>query len=232
MIRINLLPVREIKRKEAIKRAVAIYFISVAAALVLMGLVYVTTTSRLAQKEKEKEALTVEEADLKKKVAAVEQLKKEESDLNDKLKIVMDLETKRRGPVKILEEVSRRIPRDRVYLSELTQTGERLTIGGDALDNESIVLFMASLDPTADDVAVTPASGPAGDVSKPPDGTTPAAAPKGIFRNVELVSTQQTLKASLALKTFIINCVVVLDETPKANEAGKGPAGKPDTKTQ
>ena len=79
----------------------------------------------------------------RKKVAEAEELLKEEESLQAKLNIIEDLETRRSGPVKILDELSKLIPAKKAYMVNLTQSDDKLTLKGVAMDNETIALFMA-----------------------------------------------------------------------------------------
>lgn len=233
MIRINLLPVREIKKKEAVKRAIVIYVVSIAAAVCVMVFLFLTVNAQVKSSEQKKEALVTEEEALRKKVAAVAQLIKEEAELQEKLGVINDLESKRRGPVKMLDELSRRLPPEKAFLTDLTQSGDLLTINGYAMDMETVVQFMANLDPSADDPGRTPimsdmTGGAKPEVkpevkpaAAPAEGGAPAegAGPKfNIFKSVELISTQQEMKGELPLKKFTLTCKVMMSE-PQVTDA-------------
>jgi len=145
LIRINLLPIQEFRRVSRLKKQIVIYAVSVAACVVLMAVVYLQAAGGLAQLRADEEALTTREAALRTKVKKVDALNKEEEGLQLKLNVIADLEAQRKGPVRILDEVSRQIPVNRAWLVHLNKSGSNLTLKGVAMDNETVADFIENL---------------------------------------------------------------------------------------
>jgi type IV pilus assembly protein PilN len=146
LIRINLLPIRQFKRKESLRRQLILFVVSIMAVLAVMGGLYFITLGSISTLEEKVATLDAEEKKLAKQVAELNQLKKEEEALTKKLQVIAELEAARRGPVRILDEISLRIPAQRAWLTELTQTGTNLSMRGLAIDNETIALLMAKFE--------------------------------------------------------------------------------------
>ena len=193
MIRINLLPVRAFRRKENIRRQVSIYFLTMLLLVGGIAWVFFYYQGIVRDLNDNKTELQSEEKALQAKVKEVQELQKEEEDLKAKLRIIADLEKRRRGPVRILDEVSKGIPPQKAFLLDMSQNKNRLTLKGVAMDNETIALFMSNLEASE------------------------------FFKDVELVRSAQEIRNEIRLKSFSVNCTIVLpgDETEtEAAEAG------------
>lgn len=188
MIRINLLPVRTFKRKENVRRQVSIFLLTVLFLIGVMGFVYANTLGNFTEFDTEKKELAEQEKELQKKVKEVKQLQKEEEELQDKLRIIANLEKRRRGPVRVLDELSNRIPPQKAWLINIEQNEKRLTLKGVAMDLDTVALFMSNLEESE------------------------------FFRNVELDRTSQEIKNELRLKNFIVKCEIFLKEEEKPAE--------------
>lgn len=193
MIRINLLPVRAIKKKRAIRKQVTIFFVSLGLLVLVCAAAYLQKAGVIGELTAQKEELAAKEAMLRAKVKEVDELKKEEEDLQAKLKIIADLENRRTGPVRILDEISRRTPAGKAYLVKLAKEKDKLTLNGVAMDNETIAVFMSRLEASE------------------------------YLRNVELVRSSQEILNEMRLKSFSITCDIVLSqETPGEEEGQNG----------
>lgn len=192
MIRINLLPVRAFKKKENIRKQVSIYVLTVLFLIGVMGFFYMRKANVVRELESEQAVLADQEKKLKETVKEVDDLKKEEEELQEKLKIIAELETKRTGPVRILDEISRRIPSGKAFLVALTKENDKMGVNGVAIDNESIALFLSKLEQSE------------------------------YFDNVQLVKSSQEIRNEMRLKSFAINCNIVLArEEAEASEEGQ-----------
>ena len=73
----------------------------------------------------------------------------EEEALREKLQkqllMIAQLNRGKRGPVRILDDVSKALP-DRAWIGEIAQKGTKIKIAGRALDNQTIAEFMLRLD--------------------------------------------------------------------------------------
>jgi type IV pilus assembly protein PilN len=144
MIRINLLPVREARRKAVLRQQGVLLGCALGLGLVVALGLHLTVQARIsstrgqiAETESEFKRL---EATLK-KIEAYQQRKEE---IQRKLAVISELEQARQGPVRILDEIATRIP-ERMWLTSLSLKAGVLDMKGFGLDNEIIAAFMTSL---------------------------------------------------------------------------------------
>ena len=152
MIRINLLPIRAFKRREKLRKQVFLYLVTIALLIGAMAVLYLNEYSAVRELRVEKAELAAKEADLAKTVKEVAELKKEQEDLQRKVDVIQSLEERRQGPVRVLAEISRRLPEQRAYLESLSKKfvngKDTITMTGIALDNETIAAYMSDLEST------------------------------------------------------------------------------------
>jgi type IV pilus assembly protein PilN len=144
MIRINLLPVKQLqaevtRRREIILGSAILGF----ALLVLLG-TYVYQGYQLTNLEKELAGLRTELQVLNAKVKEVADLQVRIKDLRGKQKIIEDLENKKSGPVLVMASLSLATPAS-LWLTDLRESGGSVTMNGLAVDNESVANFMRAL---------------------------------------------------------------------------------------
>jgi type IV pilus assembly protein PilN len=68
--------------------------------------------------------------------------------LNNKTKIIRQLETNRKAPIKMLETMSQSVINKRMWLTRLDAKGENIKLKGIALDNKTVADFMTRLEET------------------------------------------------------------------------------------
>lgn len=146
MIRINLLPFREARKKENIRRQISIYLLSVGLMLCLMALGYLRIQSTLNGLRAEKKAKTAELAKYKDTNKRLAEVKKKISEIKTKLEVIRGLEKDKMGPVRLLDEIAMAVPRDKLWLRSLVEKKGMLTLEGTAMDNETVALFMNNLE--------------------------------------------------------------------------------------
>ena len=146
MIRINLLPVRALRVKQRAQKQVGVYALAVVVVVVFMVLVYLSGNSALADLNKKIKTLETKESSLKKIRTEVTKLDEQKELLQEKLKIIADLERQRKGPVRVLDELSMVVPAEEAWLTRIRQTGNNLTLEGIALNNETVSKFMIDME--------------------------------------------------------------------------------------
>ena len=153
MITINLLPVREERRK-----AVARHFLLLlAAAVVGSGVVCAGHYWWYRGEVKEaQEAVARVQKDIDRfgpQLAQVEKFRAAKADIEKKLKVIDELSVARSGPVHLFDEIATSLP-DRMWLTKMQVEGQDLSISGISLDNELVAAFLTALNnsPYFDDV--------------------------------------------------------------------------------
>jgi type IV pilus assembly protein PilN len=146
MIRINLLPFRAARKKENIRKQVVIFFLSIFLVISLLGYFVIFYTSKVnALKDRDKQ-LKTELATLEKVEKEIKQMEKEIKEIEDKLNVIKELDAKKTGPVHLLDGIAMAIPRDKLWLVSLSESGKSLILKGVAMDNETVALFMNNLE--------------------------------------------------------------------------------------
>lgn len=144
MIRINLLPQEDAKRVAGQRQELAIGGLVVVAAVGLLVLAHVwqegrigATRATLASVDKKLEAIQGPFAEISK----IEQQKQE---LREKLQVIGELESRTAGPVRMLADLSTATP-DRLWLTELQQTGPQVKLTGFGVDEQTVAEFLQRL---------------------------------------------------------------------------------------
>ncbi|MBN2418503.1 MAG: PilN domain-containing protein [Deltaproteobacteria bacterium] len=148
MIRINLLPFRAARKRENIKRQISIYVTAVCCALIIMGGLFFKYSKDLSDLKDEESRLTTELAGYQKELNEIKDLEKKIEQINSKLNVIKDLEKGKTGPVLLLSDISDAVPKDKLWLTSLSEKDGNLSLKGTAMDNETISLFMKNLEKT------------------------------------------------------------------------------------
>jgi type IV pilus assembly protein PilN len=145
MTRINLLPWRELLRKE---REREFYSIAGGAAF-LMGLVIVYIHFHMAGViETQNGRNTFLDQEIKKvesQIKEIDRLETEKSQLLARMKVIEELQGQRPQMVHLFDEVVKAIP-DGVYLTSIKQSGTSVAIEGIAQSNARVSAFMRNID--------------------------------------------------------------------------------------
>jgi type IV pilus assembly protein PilN len=144
VIRINLLPHREQKRKARATRFAVLAGISVGIGLALVVAGYLTLSAQISTQEERNAFLSEENAKLDKQIAEIEVLKKERQQLLDRKKVVERLQSNRAEAVKIFDQLSRQTP-EGVFLRSVRQEGDGVALEGYAQSSARVSTFMRSL---------------------------------------------------------------------------------------
>jgi type IV pilus assembly protein PilN len=144
MIRINLLPHREAKRKLKKTAFVALLalggILGVAVVLIVGGY----NASRISIQNERNLVLKTANAELDQKIAAIATLKQEIEALKARQQAVEDLQGDRNQPVYLLDELVRQTPSG-VYLKAFRQEGQRVTLSGVAQSQERVAELLRNL---------------------------------------------------------------------------------------
>jgi type IV pilus assembly protein PilN len=144
MITINLLPVREERRKAVARQ----FLLMLAAAVVGSGVLCAGHYWWYRGEVKEAEqAVARVQKDIDRfgpQLAQVEKFRAAKADIEKKLKVIDELSVARSGPVHLFDEIATNLP-ERMWLTKMQVEGQDLTITGVSLDNELVAAFLTSL---------------------------------------------------------------------------------------
>ena len=144
MIRINLLPVKELKAEEVKRRELIIGGVCLALTGILILGVYIHQWRQASALEKELEELRKELQVLNVKAKDVMELQRKVKELAGKNKVIDDINKKKSGPVRVMESLALATP-STLWPTEFKEAGGNLTITGVAVDNQTIAEFLKAL---------------------------------------------------------------------------------------
>jgi type IV pilus assembly protein PilN len=215
MIRINLLPYREERKKENVLRQINIFlfvFFVVFAGLIFFTVHLSYKVTALNTKIKHTKTLLAKAETKSKKV---DQIKKALEKLHQKTEVIRNIEKNRRASVLLLENMTKMVaenttasssgasgssdnkPAKRLWFTSFQAKGNDISINGIALDNKTIADFMSRLEDSK------------------------------LYQNVNLKTIKQQIVNKLSLKNFEIGCTRVSLANPNnKNDAGKKPGKK------
>jgi type IV pilus assembly protein PilN len=144
MIRINLLPHREAKRKQKQAAFIAMLVLGGLLGVAVVLLVGGWNASRIAIQEQRNSVLSTENAELDKKIKDIATLKEEINALKSRQQAVEDLQGDRNQPVYLFDELVRQTP-EGVYLKSFEQNGQRVVLNGYAQSQERVAELLRNL---------------------------------------------------------------------------------------
>jgi type IV pilus assembly protein PilN len=146
MIRINLLPFRAARKKENVRRQVSIYGLSVAFLFMVMIYFFLQLNSTLNGLKEEEQKIQAELKTYEATIKRIAELEKKIKEIRAKLEVIRELERNKSGPVHLLDEIAMAVPREKLWITSLKESRGTLTLTGTAMDNETVALFMTSLE--------------------------------------------------------------------------------------
>lgn len=144
MIRINLLPHREARRKQKQAAFVAMLAAGGVAGAAVVLLVGAWNASRISVQNERNLVLKQASAELDKKIGQIKTLKEEIEALKARQQAVEDLQSDRNQPVYVLDELVRQTP-EGVYLKSFRQHGQRVTLNGYAQSQERVAELLRNV---------------------------------------------------------------------------------------
>jgi type IV pilus assembly protein PilN len=144
MIRINLLPHREAKRKQKQTAFAALMALGGLAGVALVLVIGGYNASRIATQNERNLVLKNANAELDTRIKKIANLKSEIEALKARQQAVEDLQGDRNQPVYLLDELVRQMP-EGVYLKSFKQDGQRVVLNGYAQSQERVAELLRNL---------------------------------------------------------------------------------------
>ncbi|UCD31084.1 MAG: PilN domain-containing protein [Desulfobacterales bacterium] len=194
MIKINLIPFREIEKKENIRRQVTIAILSVILVMMVMAYYHMSLKNTIVKMTDKIESTKIELAAAEKEAKQVDIIKQELNKLNSKINVIKTIEANRKASIKLLDHMTKMVdeqtsavasgaapdeigkPIKRLWFTSFSANGPNININGIALDNKTVADFMTRLE-----------------VSK-------------AYNNVTLNTLKKASINNLNLKSFVITC--------------------------
>jgi len=193
MIRINLLPFRAARKRENIKRQLTTFGLTILLLIIMMGYEFLSLNSTLASLNRKRTGIKKELAEYKSTINKINRLQKRINAIKKKLGIIKTLERGKSGPVHLLDEISKAVPKDRLWIDSLQESKGRLALRGIAKDYSTVARFMVNLKKSK------------------------------YIRSVTLGSTQLKTIKGRKLSKFNLNCVISYKTKAKAKVRKKKP---------
>jgi type IV pilus assembly protein PilN len=191
MLRINLLPIRQLQKIAKARNQLLLFFLVFFVVLGLLGATGALLAAKITELNQDIVAKTNEKKSFDKVVQEIADLEKRRLDLNNKIKIINQLKTDSSLTVHVLDDVAQIIDNNRMWITSFKQSGGSLALAGYALDNKTIAEFMDSLKLDSEYV-----------------------------NGVNLSNTSLKNVSGKGLKSFSISASVSSPAPPEPNEAG------------
>ncbi|HXS51147.1 MAG TPA: PilN domain-containing protein [Usitatibacter sp.] len=144
MIRINLLPHREEKRKRREQQFAVLGGLTAVLAVVVAGAIWLYLGAQVEQQQRNVAYMKSEIAKLDKQIEEIHKIREETAALLAKKRVVEGLQANRSEPVQLLDQLLRQLP-EGVYLKSIKQTGTKVNIVGYAQSNARVSTLMRNL---------------------------------------------------------------------------------------
>lgn len=145
MLKINLLPVRQLKKRAKARKQLFGMFLLLILVLALLAATGVLQAQKISGLQTDIAALQKEKDSYKPTLDKIAKLKKDREELVRKSEIIKQLKSDSSLTVHTLDEVASRVDNQRMWLESLNQQGSSLQLTGVALDNQTIAQFMDNL---------------------------------------------------------------------------------------
>lgn len=145
MIRINLLPHREEKRRRLRIQFAVLAGLALVAGVALVGLVHAAISGQIEYQQGRNKFLNDQIAILDRQIDEIKKLKDQLQQLLSRKKVVETLQSNRSDVVHLLDDLVRQLP-EGVYLKSVKQVGPKVTVTGYAQSNARVSTLMRSLE--------------------------------------------------------------------------------------
>jgi len=144
MIRVNLLPHRQIRRETRQREFGLMALFSAIAAAVIIFLGYTYINAKIDAQAERNTRLDAAIVKLDKEIADIKDLKDQISTMLERKQVVENLQTNRSQAVVVLDELSRQLP-EGMYLKNIRQQGNVISIEGVADTNARVATLVRNL---------------------------------------------------------------------------------------
>ncbi len=149
MIKINLLPVRAAKKKETSRQQVTMLSVTIAGVLVICIALFAMIIAKISTTKDEIAKTEQEIQQLKTKIGEIDNIKKLQAEVKKKLDILNQLRKEKSGPVSRLALLADAVP-DKLWLTKYSESSGVISISGVAFSEDVIAAFMRNLQSNPD----------------------------------------------------------------------------------
>lgn len=145
MTRINLLPHREMRRKQQQTQFFIMLGVVIVAGAAIWGVVHTYLDGQLTNQQARNKYLEGEIVKLDKEIAEINKLKEQTAALLKRKQVVETLQSNRAEVVHLLDQLIRQLP-DGMYLKSIKQQGTKVTISGYTQSQARVSTLMRNLE--------------------------------------------------------------------------------------
>lgn len=145
MIRVNLLPHREEKRKARRQQFYAVSGLISVLAVMIWFLGYGIINGYISTQDNKNAFLKAQVADLDKDIDEIKRLKEQTESLLSRKRVIEALQANRAETVHLFNEMARQVP-DGVYIKNIRQAKDQISISGYAQANSRVSTLMRNLE--------------------------------------------------------------------------------------
>jgi len=144
MIEINLLPVREAKRKADLRQLAFMLGATLLGIVALAAMFHLSVINDISNSRGQIAQLQAQIDQFKPQLEQVELYRATKASIEEKLAVIERLDRNRSGPVRVLDELATHSP-ERLWVTRISASNGVITIKGISLDNELVALFLTTL---------------------------------------------------------------------------------------
>jgi len=144
MLEINLLPVREARRKADIRQQLMQLMLVLLLTLGAIGFWHSRVAEQISDSEVRVSQMQNDIKQFKPQLDQVAAFKIKKARLEKKIDVIDGLDKARSGPVHVLAELAARTP-ERLWLTSVDSKASEIRMEGKSLDNELVAAFLRSL---------------------------------------------------------------------------------------
>jgi type IV pilus assembly protein PilN len=148
MIRINLLPHREEKRRAKQIQFIAMCVVSLLLGALVWGMVHAAISTQINYQERRNSYLQQETVILDKQIGEIKKLREQTKSLLERKDAVEKLQSDRSRVVHLLDQMLQILP-ESVYIKSLKQTGDAINLVGYAQSNARVSTLMRAIEDSA-----------------------------------------------------------------------------------
>ncbi len=148
MIEINLLPVREAKRRENVRELLIQMLLIALISAGALGLVHSRLADQLSLASARVAQMESDIEEFKPQLKQVADFRSRKAKLEQKIGVIDGLDRERTGPVRMFDELATRTP-ERLWITSLETRGKNIIFKGESLDNEIVAQFLRALNESA-----------------------------------------------------------------------------------
>lgn len=146
MIRVNLLPYRAARRKERIRRQLALMFFSIVLVVTAAVWYHIHLNGKIDRLDADIKKTIIKMGNFQKITRDIARMQNAKKTIEKKLDVITKLETGRKASVQLLDAMTRLVVPKRMWFIYMDDKHGKVTIKGNALDSKTVADFMTRLE--------------------------------------------------------------------------------------